>query len=73
MIIGVTIVHEAVEGFAAFGTVGTPPEPASVCFVEGTPEDGDTSGLKTQELHGDGVQIAQEEGVIGAGGVERGG
>ena len=70
---GQTLIDNCVKRFAGFWAESTPPEPAAFGLVEGTPEDGNAGGLETEELDGDGVDVADEEGVVGAGGDEGGG
>jgi hypothetical protein len=61
---GVAVEHDVVELLAGFGTPGSPPEPASVSFVQGSPDDGDSGPLEMEELVGYCVKIIDYEGVI---------
>lgn len=73
MIRGESLVEDVPELLACFGALGTPPEPGAFGFVQWAPEDGDAGVLEFLELHGDGVNIVHEEGVVGIGGVLEGG
>ena len=70
---GQTLIDNCVKRFAGFWAESTPPEPAAFGFVEGSPEDRNAGGLETEELDGDGIDVADEEGVVGTGGDEGGG
>lgn len=76
-IINLVVVIDPVEDdvpefLAGLGALGAPPEPASLSFVQGTPQDRDVCGLETAQLHGDGVDVADEERVVLAGFVGEG-
>ena len=51
----------------------THPEPAAFSLVEDTEENGDAGVLEALELDGDSIDITQNEGVVGVGGISKGG
>lgn len=59
------LVDDIPELLGVFGALGTPPEPPALGLVEGPEEDGHAGVLEALELDGDGVNVADQEGVIG--------
>jgi len=66
---GEALVHQAIQRFAGLRAISSPPEPATVGFVQWTPEDWNVGVLETEKLVSNGVHITEEKGVVGAGGI----
>ena len=71
--VGDAVVEQIPELLGRLGTLGSPPEPFTLGLVEGAEQDGHTGVLEALQLLGDGVNVTQDEGVVGVRGVGEGG
>lgn len=65
-----SVSHDSVQLLGRLSPLGTPPEPKSVCLVEGSPEHGDVLGLKSFELERYSVQVSEQSGVFFSAGLD---
>lgn len=69
MVVSKTVIHNLVKLLAGLWTLCSPPEPATFGLVQRPPEDRNVGVGQTLDLHSDRINIADEEGIVGAGGV----
>jgi hypothetical protein len=69
MVVSKTVIHDLVKLLAGLWTLCSPPEPATFGLVQRPPEDRDVGVSQALDLHSNSVNIADEEGIVGAGGV----
>lgn len=60
-----SVIQNPPQLLAWLGALGSPPEPRSLCFVQWSPEHRYTCRLELLELHSDGVNVLDEERVVG--------
>ena len=61
VVVGHALVHDAPEFFEGLGAFGTPPEPAAGRLVQGAPQHRQAGRLKLLQLHGNNVDVADEQ------------
>lgn len=66
---GQPLVQDIPQLLDGLGALGSPPEPATFGLVQGPPQDGHTGILQLLQLHGDGVDVLDEERVVRVRGV----
>lgn len=69
-----TVVDDTPQLLCRLGALGAPPEPLALSLVQRPEQDRDAGRLELLQLHGDGVDVLDQEGVVGVRGVlQRGG
>lgn len=63
------VVEDIIQLLARLRSLCTPPEPSAFGLVKGTEDDRDVRILESQQLFGNGVNVSDDQGVIGVGGV----
>lgn len=69
MVVGEAVVQDAPQLLARLGALGAPPEPLALGLVQRAEQHGHAGGLQALELDGDGVNVADQQRVVGVGGV----
>lgn len=74
VVVGDAVIDDAPQLLGRLGALGPPPEPLALGLVQRPEQDRDAGGLELLELRGDGVDVLDQQGVVGVRGVlQRGG